>query len=78
MIKVTVKLYGILAEIAGKPSLILENVSDSDDLKKHLLYLFPEMREHTFIVAVNNKLINKPTKLTNGDEIAVMPPFSGG
>lgn len=78
MTNVNVTFYGVLAELAQKPSISLHGVSNTDELKQQLLQQYPDMAKHNFIVAVNNQLINKNTSITNGDQIAVMPPFSGG
>lgn len=39
---------------------------------------FPEMQQLSFAIAVNQILIDRNTLLKDGDEVALMPPYSGG
>ncbi|PJB11768.1 MAG: molybdopterin synthase sulfur carrier subunit [Flavobacteriales bacterium CG_4_9_14_3_um_filter_40_17] len=76
--EISILFFGQLAEIIGKPSLSLSNVSNTDDLKAHLQQQFPALEEMTFSIAVNKNIIQQNTHLNAGDEVALLPPFSGG
>lgn len=70
--------FGELAEIAGVRELNLV-VSDTEELKTKIIDMFPAMKLKTFSVAVNRSIVNiDDLPISVGDEIALMPPFSGG
>jgi molybdopterin converting factor subunit 1 len=80
----TVLLFGITRDIIGKPSLeVPENeaasLSSVGLLKSHLLHLFPELKNlSSLAVAVNNTYASDKTPISTSDEIALIPPVSGG
>ncbi|MBW7846158.1 MAG: MoaD/ThiS family protein, partial [Bacteroidia bacterium] len=49
-----------------------------DSLEIWLHQNFKELKNKTYKIAVNKKLILNNTQLQSGDEVALMPPFSGG
>ena len=75
---IRVKLFGLLADAAGKSELQIENASDTDSLKKQMLLDYPNLTNKSFIVAVRKQIIGNNQKLENGDEVAFLPPFAGG
>jgi len=70
--------FGPLADIAGKTKYDLSQVQNTDELKKKLFEKHPELVSHTFLVAVNKKVQQKNVALKIDDEVALLPPFSGG
>ncbi|MEK0420332.1 MAG: hypothetical protein RLZZ161_183 [Bacteroidota bacterium] len=74
---VNVLLFGRLAEICGQNNFIFE-AKDTNTVCDKLRNDFPEMKQLSFAVAVNQVLIIGNTKLSDGDEVALMPPYSGG
>lgn len=58
--------------------LLIEGVKDTDSLKEKLFEQFPQLKSATFMLAVNRKLITVKSSLNENDEVAIMPPFSGG
>ena len=75
---IRVKLFGLLADAAGKSELQIENASDTDSLKKQMLLDYPNLANKSFIVAVRKQIIRNNQKLETGDEVALLPPFAGG
>jgi molybdopterin converting factor small subunit len=71
-------LFGSLADIAGKTHFDLSNIRNTNELKSLLFRLHPELSSHSFLIAVNKKVRNENYELNSGDEVALMPPFSGG
>lgn len=70
--------FGELAEIAGVRELNLV-VKNTEDLKLLITEMYPAMKLKTFTIAVNRNLVNAPVlPISDTDEIALMPPFSGG
>jgi len=39
---------------------------------------YPALKDRTYRVSVNRKMADGETPVSPGDEIALMPPFSGG
>lgn len=76
--KVKVLLFGVLAEKAGTSSLELENIEDMDKLKEHVLDKYPDFRHLSFQASLNRNLSKGNEKLSDGDEVALLPPFAGG
>ena len=76
--KITILFFGQLAEIAGISSIKLTDISDTDDLKNKLQQQFPALEKMTFSIAINKKMIQENTILKSEDEVALLPPFSGG
>lgn len=75
---VSIQFFGLLAEITGKQNLVLENVSDTDNMNATIQSLFPKLQKQNYMVAVNNTMINSNTALSNNCKVACMPPFAGG
>jgi len=78
MTKITIEFFGMLVEATGEKNIVLENIPDTEKLKEQLNNLFPAMKTQNYLFAVNNKLINRKTIITNSCSVACMPPFAGG
>ena len=76
--RIHLKAFGMLAEKMGTDSLEIENPGSSEMLKQQLLAQFPELKDMTFRMAVDRKIIQAETDISAGQEIALLPPFSGG
>ncbi|MEX0998043.1 MAG: MoaD/ThiS family protein [Flavobacteriaceae bacterium] len=75
---ITILFFGQLAEVTGTSSLKLSGISDTDELKNTLRKQFPALEGLTYSIAVNKKMIQQKTTLKHEDEVALLPPFSGG
>ena len=73
--RVTVRLFAGLRERAGRRSLELENVARVDDVWPRL-GLGPE--PPGLLYAVNRSYVQPGHELADGDEVALIPPVSGG
>jgi len=78
-----IKLFGILREKLKSNSLIIpikENPISLKELRKNLEVLYPSlcMNDINFVFAVNKVIQNENIEVTPHDEIAVIPPISGG
>jgi molybdopterin converting factor subunit 1 len=80
--KIKVKLFAILRERVGEseititmPAGITVNQLNSEILKK-----YPQLKSfrNKFVTSVNCKVTAGDTKITSKDEIALLPPVSGG
>ncbi len=78
--KINVLLFGSLTEITGQSTLDLETerIENVAHLHTHLLQKYPDLAGKTFQYAVNQSVVSAGHPLSNGDEVALLPPFSGG
>ena len=74
---ISIIIFGQLADIAGS-SLALENIADTNRLVKELHSLYPALADAKYAIAVNKKVVNENTTLTENSIVALLPPFSGG
>lgn len=70
--------FGKIAEFLKNQQLMLNGIEDSEQLKLYLEKLYPDLKGIKYKLAVNKTLIQQNTILKNKDEVAIMPPFSGG
>ena len=73
-----ITLFGQLAEKAGSQRILVPNAADTWTLLSELRKRFPVLSDSPVIVAVNRRTVTENTPLGPGDEVALMPPFSGG
>lgn len=76
--KTTILFFGMLAEVTGTDKVEVENLSDTDTLIDYLIKKYPLLKNKTYRIAVNKKLITGKEALNEGDTIALLPPFAGG
>ena len=80
----TILLFGITKDIVGSSSLSLPLSSASKlktvrELKAYLGNTYPQLNTlSSLAVAVNNSYAQDNVKISNFDEIALIPPVSGG
>ena len=75
---IRLKVFGMLAEKMGTDSLEIENPGSSALLHQRLLEQFPQLSALTFRMALDRKILHADTDISQGQEIALLPPFSGG
>ncbi|MBA5865554.1 MAG: hypothetical protein GDA67_02530 [Nitrospira sp. CR1.3] len=82
---VTVRLFGMTKSLAGNQaslSLALENGQCVKDLVGLVDERYPMIGElihkKKILVSVNQEIAHEETKIADGDEIALLPPFAGG
>lgn len=79
--KCTIKAFGISKDIIGNRLLELELPEGSTvmDLKKHLFEKYTAFADlKSLYIALNNEYADEKFVLKEGDEIAIIPPVSGG
>jgi len=74
---INVIIFGQLADIAGS-SLALENIADTQSLVKELHTRYPALAHAKYALAVDRRIVNENTALSENSTIALLPPFSGG
>lgn len=78
---IEVLLFGITKDIIGtdKYTLELEEEVTVASLKQTLLSQFPQLEKlNSLLIAVNNEYGQPNTPIRSNDEIALIPPVSGG
>jgi len=76
--KLNIKYFGLLAEVTQCDSeTITFSKSSVSELLNILFEKYPRLKDKDFKVAQNNEIISIDT-LINSNEIALLPPFSGG
>lgn len=78
-----IRLFGILREKMDSNDLIISIHDTSISLKKlrkYLEELYPSLglNEINFVFAVNKVICNEDINVKSSDEIAIIPPISGG
>jgi molybdopterin converting factor small subunit len=74
---VKIQLYGQLKQITGSSELTTE-AADTDGLKKEIATHFPLLENLTYLIAVDRNIIQTNTAIKTGQELALLPPYSGG
>lgn len=77
--KIKVKYFGLIAEAIGvnEEDFHLENNS-SDSLVEELLSKHEVLKTLDYQVALNHTIIKYNHQITEGAEMALLPPFAGG
>ncbi len=75
---VNIIIFGQLTDITGEQNLVINDVSDTNQLIAKLNMMFPAIAGAKFVIAVNKQVISENTILNNNSTIALLPPFSGG
>jgi len=70
--------FGQITEITGKSTWKMTGIKDTNELIKNLEEQFPALVKMKYSIAVNKKVIQENTAITENDMIALLPPFSGG
>ena len=81
MIHLEVMAFGITRDIVGQTlfQVDLPTGSSVGDLRTHLLATYPDLAKLTsLLIAVEQEYGDAERILTGGEEIALIPPVSGG
>lgn len=79
---ITVKLFAILKEHAGRDEITFELASGTVwDLLEQVTQACPGLSDFVkpgrIMISVNHEFVKKDAPVKDGDEVALMPPFSG-
>ena len=76
--QLNIKYFGLIAEVTKCHEEVIE-FSDSTiaELRELLYNTYPELKNKDFQVAQNREIVSAKTKIS-GEDIALLPPFSGG
>lgn len=76
--QVNILLFGHLTDLLGASEILLNDLLDSNSLVESLNNQYPELRNQKYVIAIDKKIINTNTLITEGSIVALLPPFSGG
>ncbi len=79
--KINVLAFGIVKDIFGSASIETElnGAPTVEELKSTLEEKYPRLKQlASYMVAVNNEYAQQQQVIETGDEIAIIPPVSGG
>ena len=80
--RVTIRLFARLRDLAGSGELVRDvaNPATVETVWRSLVNEMPDLQayERTMSVAVNADYAKMSAKVSDGDEVAFLPPVSGG
>lgn len=79
--EITLKYFGIIADITQKKEEVLLIDDKSNTVKKTQAILeikYPKILVFNYSIAVNKKFLQNDILLKNNDIVAILPPFAGG
>lgn len=74
----TIKTFGILSEKLPTSEFEFPFHGNSEELLEALKDKYPELESLDFSIAIDKQIIHEQTVLEGEEEIALLPPFSGG
>ena len=81
---ITVRFFAMLKGLVGSEEVELEGETalTVGDVKKRLIERYPPLKEvlssRSVLISVNQEFGDDTTEVIDGDEVAFLPPFSGG
>lgn len=81
MSKVNVRIlfFGELADLTGQKEVNEEHDKTWPEFMENVILKYPLLKDKKYKVALNRRIVNNDSiELKSGDEIAFLPPFSGG
>lgn len=81
IMKIDVLAFGIVRDIFGddKISVDVDDNTDTEQLRTILEAQYPELKKlESFMIAVNEEYAQGSVVINQGDEVAIIPPVSGG
>jgi len=80
--KIKIRLFARYRELIGSPETNLEVQSGitSGTFKNQIENFFPQLKNHApnLLIAINGEFVDSNLTLKEGDEVAILPPLSGG
>jgi|JI10StandDraft_1071094.scaffolds.fasta_scaffold575823_2 molybdopterin synthase sulfur carrier subunit len=76
--KIKLQSHGRINEWIKVSSLEIPDNINTLSLREYLNIEFPNLSTINYKIAVNHEIVNNSKNVTEGDLIALLPPFSGG
>jgi sulfur-carrier protein len=74
---VKIQLFGQLKQLTGASELSID-AADTDELIKEMSGRYPGIENLTYLIAINKNIVQVNTPIKTGQELALLPPYSGG
>jgi molybdopterin converting factor small subunit len=74
---VKIQLFGQLKQITGAAEIITD-ATDTDALMREVAARFPPLENLICMIAVDRNIVQTNTAIKAGQELALLPPYSGG
>lgn len=77
---ISVKVFGVLRDIVGKPVVEVEkDITSVNELLAYIETTYPKVKGlNSIMVAINSEYATEKQPIAPTDEIALIPPVSGG
>ncbi len=75
---IEINFFGQLTDVVGTASLQIPWFPDTEQAVQAVLQQFPALKEYTFALALDNKMISTSQPVLEAQTLAFLPPFSGG
>lgn len=79
--KIRILAFGIVKDIFGQDNITvdIEDDADTERLRTKLETQYPRLKElQSFMIAVNEEYAQGSVVINESDEVAIIPPVSGG
>jgi molybdopterin converting factor small subunit len=73
-----ITFYGLLQELIAREISLNVSLKNVSEMRSYLEENYPILRNIPYLVAVNRTISSLENPLTPDDQIAILPPFSGG
>lgn len=71
--------FGVVKDIFGATTIEVDSIVDTVQLKALLEEKYPRLKELvSYAIAVNDEYAQDNVVIDSGDEVAIIPPVSGG
>ena len=74
---VKIQLFGQLKQMTGESELFTD-AADTDGLTREMATRYPVLENLTYRIAVDRNIVQVNTPIKAGQELALLPPYSGG
>jgi sulfur-carrier protein len=78
MEEIKVKAFGKIAELLNNDEIHILKEGNIGAVRQNLISQFPELSTLSFRIAMNHEIVADECTLENCQELALLPPFSGG
>ncbi len=75
---IKVLYFGVIADITGKQEDSFSEFASVKNLLNFLENRFPDLKRSKYQISVNQEIKKEEFIFNNNDEVALLPPFSGG
>lgn len=76
--EIKILAFGAVADVLSSGQMELDNLISTDELRAYFEKKYPTLKSLSYAIAINKKIVLGNVNFNNGDEVALMPPFSGG